>query len=269
MRMRLLWPLVILAMLSTRLFSVGAETEWGPWLPLKDGNENGIKIAFKKFPNGTVRYKLRNDYLGSVSVHCSFQFKTTDGKSGKESGCDAKLAPGQEKTDAGWFDFGVSEVNYGSLAAKVSAASETLDSSGEFGAESPHNGSLHAPDQFQGLSLSGNPPADFGSNLQAGHHTSKYKDGGPYDVDLYVWQYYKTDAQQCPSGANSAQQFALFEQDAVDTINVKNGVITTSNIRRSSYFLKCIPASDTPQYPRWRPEIHFRTPGTAGIGDRG
>lgn len=103
--------------------------QWGPWLPLKDGAENGVKIAFKQFPNGTLRYKLRNDYMTEVTVSCRFRYTSQDGKVMTESGCDGKLAPGQEKTDPGYFDFGVREVDYSSLSAKVSGSARAPASS--------------------------------------------------------------------------------------------------------------------------------------------
>lgn len=101
---------------------------WGPWVSLQDGSLNNVKISFRHFTNGTLRYKIRNDYDVPVKFSCSFRFTYLDGHSGKDSGCDGTLNPGQEKTDPGWFDFSVREVDISSLAARVTPSSRSPES---------------------------------------------------------------------------------------------------------------------------------------------
>jgi hypothetical protein len=273
MRIRLLRPILILmpVVLSvSALRLAAANTEWGPWMPLKDGNLDGVQIAFKKFPNGDQYYKIRNTYPVAVVVHCSFIYTTLEGKSQKESGCNGTLKPGEEKAEGGWFDFAVRGVDNGSLTAKVSTAGNAGTSVLEF----PGSPRDHAqPGQGDSnLPYPGSPPSNIGSQYQAGVKTTE--GDGEHEATLYHWQFWKPDSQQCPAQPGSGLQVALFEEDATVSYRVSNGVTLLSTVSKNRYFLRCIPASEANKSVRWggplRRGFHL-SPGlhTAVIGDRG
>lgn len=89
---------------------------------MKDPDTNGIQIAFKIYPDGMTYYKLRNTYTYPVKVQCHFKFTDRAGKAQAENGCVATLAPGQEKTDGGWWDANVATIDSSSLSAEVHPA---------------------------------------------------------------------------------------------------------------------------------------------------
>lgn len=261
---------LILSMLATVCASAAATAQWGPWMPLKDGNLDGVQIAFKKFPNGDQRYKIRNTYPVTVVVHCSFIFTSLEGKSQKESGCDGTLKPGEEKTEMGWFDFGVRDVDSSSLAARVTTGGNNSTSVLEFpGSKQDHS----QPGQANSnLPYPGSPPSDIGSQYRAGVKATE--GNGEHEATLYHWQFWTRDDQQCPAQPGVGMQVALFEEDATVSYRVSNGVTLSSRVSKNRYFLRCIPASEANKSVRWggplRRGFHLR-PGLhpAVIGDRG
>ena len=86
---------------------------------MKDNDSNGIQIAFKLYPDGTMYYKLKNTYPHAAKVDCQFKFTDKKGKTATENACSATLAPGQEKTNGGWWDANVASIDASSLGAKV------------------------------------------------------------------------------------------------------------------------------------------------------
>ena len=107
---------------AVAFLSAAPPPEWGPWIPLKDGGKNGVEISFKIWPSKTQYFKIRNTYPVAVKVECQFKWLDDKGQSTTNSGCGATLAPGQERTDGGWFDFGVASVDTSSLVARVRRA---------------------------------------------------------------------------------------------------------------------------------------------------
>lgn len=273
MRIRPLWPIMMLipAVLSMHPLCVAAASpQWGPWMPLKDGNLDGVQIAFKKFPNGDQRYRIRNTYPVTVVVHCSFVYTTLEGKSQKESGCDAPLKPGEVRAEMGWFDFSVRGVDNSSLIASVSAAGNAGTSVLEFPG-SPQEQSQPGQGDTN-LPIPGDPPSNIGSQYEAGVKTTE--GDGEREATLYHWQFWKLDSQQCPAQSGSGLQVALFEEDAKVSYRVSNGVTLSSTVSKNRYFLRCIPASEANKSVRWggplRRGFHL-SPGLhpAVIGDRG
>jgi hypothetical protein len=118
-----LWKVsLFLLSASVSVVSQVAQVHYGSWMPMKDSESNGIQIAFKLYPDGMMYYKLKNTYPYVAKVSCQFRFIDRKGKSALETGCSATLAPGQEKTNGGWWDANVASVDSSSLAAKVGAA---------------------------------------------------------------------------------------------------------------------------------------------------
>jgi hypothetical protein len=115
----------------------------------------------------------------------------------------------------------------------------------------------------------GNPPDSLVDSWQAGV-TVPVGVSGDYDRRLYVWQYVRDDAAQCPaatlSGVTLSLQ-ALFEEVAVVHYHVTNGLIDRSVIDKDLHFLRCIPAGN-PSYPMYRALPRLNT-NAAAVGVRG
>jgi hypothetical protein len=264
------WGALILSLLTMACASTVAQTQWGSWLPLKDGNLDGVQIAFKKFPNGDQYYKIRNTYPVTVVVHCSFIYTTIEGKSQKESGCDDTLKPGEARAEMGWFDFGVRAVDNNSLTAKVSTAGSAGTSVLEFPGSSQDHSQPGQGDT--NLPIPGSPPSDIGSQYQAGVKATE--GNGEHEATLYHWQFWKPDSQQCPAQPGSGLQVALFEEDATVSYRVSNGVTLSSTVSKNRYFLRCIPASETNKSVRWGGQLRHGFHLSHGLhtvvlGDRG
>jgi hypothetical protein len=110
---------VILLASACFCLSQARQVHYGSWIPMKDNETNGIQIAFKLYPDGTMYYKLKNTYPYAAKVECQFRFTDRKGKTATENACSALLAPGQERTNGGWWDANVASVDTSSLAAKV------------------------------------------------------------------------------------------------------------------------------------------------------
>jgi hypothetical protein len=118
-------PYVISGFVLTACPSCRPQTQqvhYGPWMPLKDNGSSGIQIAFKLYPDGTMFYKLKNTYPYTAKIDCQFTFTDRKGKSATEKACSTTLAPGQERTNGGWWEADVASVDTSTLGAKVQPA---------------------------------------------------------------------------------------------------------------------------------------------------
>jgi hypothetical protein len=118
------------------------------------------------------------------------------------------------------------------------------------------------------LVFSGNPPDNITNSWVAGTQYQGVADGY-YDKQVYVWQFTKTDLDQCPgvSQFNNPIASALFQEIAIAHYQIANGLIVHSNTEKRRQFIKCVKYGDQ-NYPRYQvTPVHLNSSGSAVIGD--
>jgi hypothetical protein len=273
MNLRILGFLAIAsAVLAPVSLTALAETpQYGPWMPLKDGMQNGVEIAFKLSPDGTQYFKLLNTYKVPVNVSCKFSFETRDGKTQTDSGCNANnLAPGAQATGMGMFDFGVASVDPSSLTAKVKLLG--TPAGGSNGAVPPTGGGKAPAQQSSGQSLTGpqgntivanpsregvgavptDPTGDLGT-CKVGAKATGLPDGKHPLPGLQWEERAASNVNQCPAGeiaGTRIDKLAVYRQSTTYSQVIKNGVVTGCVSSVQTQFSRCIPASEGKNYPK-------------------
>jgi hypothetical protein len=220
---------------------------YGPWLPLKDSDQDGVKIAFRQYSSGELRYKIENTYPVDVKVNCRFNYVDGSGKPRTESGCGPlTLKAGEVHTDPGWLDFGVGSVDTSSLVAKVTPINgASLE--GVAVVEFPKRAvaPVGAPADPYCVVGSKAPGAADGENLA----------GVLIEVSV------DESSQACAvpdAGAPAAQPFPLFTTKTTYHSVTRGGVVTACKPDRKVVFQRCISAAEKAGYP----QKNFFSPGT-------
>jgi hypothetical protein len=121
------------------------------------------------------------------------------------------------------------------------------------------------------LVKAGNPPDDVTAPWMAGQR--RLDKDGYYDKPVYIWQFSVADAGLCPDisdGNSVVQRQALFQETATAHYQVANEHITRSVVDKQRQFVRCLPAYEFRDYPKYKIfPPHFKPTGSAGIGDRG
>lgn len=265
-----------ISIISSLFFVVGfaelsgqPQVQYGAYMPLKDGEQNGVQIAFKLYPDGTQYYKIKNTYSVTVNVKCKFTYTDRGGQRHTETACGSdKLAPGQEYTNGGCFDFGVASVDNSSLTAVVTLGGGTgntnkngvstpaVPSSSGAGASEPANVGTNG--QNQTLVFPGRP-SEVG--VEKGPEWKMYASGqhlnlpnGSHDLPAWSYQYIKQDELRCPERVVSGKlmaYYAVYENFARFQVVIENGVITSSHGNPGyQNFLSCVTAEEARNYPK-------------------
>jgi hypothetical protein len=105
---------VLLMALAASTVPLGAQSQWGPWIPINDGNQNRVLISFRKGHNcdgsACVYYwRFQNQYPNSVSLDCQLLITNDKGRQTKGYCAAGTLPPGQIKTDGGWWTSSTAE----------------------------------------------------------------------------------------------------------------------------------------------------------------
>jgi len=232
----------------------GDPPQFGPWMALKDGHLDGVQISFKRFPNGTVYYKLRNTYPVAVKVKCQFCFTNSTGKRSTETGCDAKaIQPSKEARDPGWFDFGVASIDESSLRAKVKSvnAADNLDDT-----------------KFAASGREATRSAPPGGTCQVGQ--KRDDSDGEHRAPWHTWEERAVpDAKSCPPvtiGGTVIHRLAVYRRTGFFDVVTKDGVVTQCKTGYQTSFFKCISASEEMDYPA--KGFSLNTPTFSGGGVR-
>jgi hypothetical protein len=272
----------LLAALSMAAPGYAQKPQYGPWMPLSDGMQNGVQIAFKLYPDGTQYFKLKNTYKVPVSVSCKFSFETRDGKRQTNSGCNANnLAPGAEAMGMGMFDFGVASDDPSSFTAKVkllgapgggSSDRITSSSSGESTAGPPDDTFVANPSR-EGGGHSASPDQHYSTGSSGVCKIGERANGLPDGEDLLpgvAWeQRVAHDANLCPSTVMAGTRMdhvAVYEQDTTRFKVIKNGVVTDCTSAVRTHFVRCVHAGEGKNYPK--SGFTIKVP-TAVIGNTG
>ncbi len=269
----------VLAAMSLAAPGQAPQPQYGPWMPLKDGMQNGVDIAFKLSSDGTQYFKLMNTYKAPVNVSCKFSFQTRDGKTQTDSGCNAtNLAPGAQATGMGMFDFGVASVDPSSLTAKVkllgppaAASNDTIpsSSSGEKTASPPDNTIVANPSREGGSAVPGDPTGDT-SRCTIGAKATGLPDGKRLLPGVQWEERAASNVTQCPAGEVAGARIdnlAVYRQTTAYSEVVKNGVVTGCVSSVQTQFSRCIPASEGKNYPKTGSTL--RTKLSVEVGRRG
>jgi hypothetical protein len=91
-----------------------ARAQWGPWIPINDGNQNRVSISFKKTHdcdgNACVYYwRFQNQYPSSVTLDCQLLITNNQGRETKDDCAVGTLPSGQTKTNGGWWTMSTAE----------------------------------------------------------------------------------------------------------------------------------------------------------------
>jgi hypothetical protein len=252
----------VIAAVSLAAPGLAQQVHYGPWMPMKDGMQNGVEIAFKLSSDGTQYFKLMNTYKVPVNVSCKFTFQTRDGKTQTDSGCNANnLAPGAQATGMGMFDFGVASVDPSSLTAKVkllgtpaapSTSASAPPSSSKRTASPPDNTIVANPSREGVGAVPADPTGDLGA-CTIGAKVTGLPDG-KHPLPGKVWEERAaSNVNQCPAGeiaGTRIDKLAVYRQSTTYSQVIKNGVVTGCVSSVQTQFSRCIPASEGKNYPK-------------------
>jgi hypothetical protein len=218
---------------------------YGPWLPLRDGNLDQVKIAFRQYSDGTLYYKIQNNYPVDVKVNCRFDYVDEGGKRHNETGCDvANLKAAQEHIDGGWLDLGVASVDTSSLVAKVSPIN---------GASSGSAAVIEFPKREVTPVAT---PVQVDPGCVIGSRATGDSDGahmtGAYSIEVSVDESSQGRCVNPRSDTPPAQPYALVITKTTYEAVIKGGVVADCKANRISNFFKCVGPAERDRYPQRR-----------------
>jgi hypothetical protein len=96
------------------VWMTAAHAEWGPWIPISDGNQNRVSISFKKSHdcdgNLCVYYwRFQNQYPTAVKLDCQLFIANKEGRQSTDGCAVGTLPPGQIKMNGGWWTSSTAE----------------------------------------------------------------------------------------------------------------------------------------------------------------
>jgi hypothetical protein len=150
-------------------------SEWGPWIAVNDGQQNGVQISFRKIrscngPSCMYRWRFQNTYSHALSFDCDLLIVDARSRQSRETCAAGNLAPGQIKTNDSWWTYSTSQ------PVVVFRRAETATATGQRWAD------LTA----QSRSNVGERRTDFGSQSNSSNTRGKidlnavpYNSGGP------------------------------------------------------------------------------------------
>jgi hypothetical protein len=234
-----------------RAFAQEAPSQWGPWIPIKDGSQDLVSISFKKAqgcngPTCLYYWRFQNGYPNPAQLDCNLIINDARGHQLKDACAAGKLHPGIN-TNGGWWTSSADE-------PKVSFKGLAPGSSREQAPKAGRTATTGSPRATSPQGSTGQGDYRLGAKvpLPDGEHS-----------DLVGFFMYRSDHYDCKG------EYAVYGTFYNVGFEIRAGVVTK---RRESdhheHLVRCVTADETKDPTIWAaPEKRFfLRPNTVPMG---